>query len=216
MATEPSSTPYSIQEIKLVHGTEYFFVLEEATFFTIFQINRASARQLRNLLHHIALDQGQIKESLLLLAELNKSNTSISTILFRGHRRRRGQKLIKFTLSRSKGSCRVCKRRTEKSTVRATSLGLRGYDFAAVVCSETLSRASTSFPLEACHPRPYRWSRKHDDLLLLAQMPYDAERLKVYLEFHQLLVCSSEWLEHRREELLEDGKDTDFSLRLWM
>jgi len=71
-----------------------------------------------------------------------------------------------------------------------------GSDFAAVVCSETLSHCSTSVLPEERHSRPYRWSRKHDDLLLLAHMPYDVERIKQYLEFYQLLVCSSEWLEY--------------------
>jgi len=41
-------------------------------------------------------------------------------------------------------------------------------------------------------------------------MPYNVEKIRHYLEFHQLLVCSSEWLGQRREEVLADGKYKDF------
>lgn len=216
MSSEAQNTPYSIQEIKLAQWTAYFFVLEEDALVTIFQIDRACARRLWGFLQHVTLDERHTRESLSLLVELNKSTTlKHFTPLSRSRSTRPRQKRVRFPILCWQCSHRICKRGKKKPSVRAKFLAMRGSDFAAVVCSETLSHCSTSLLPEERHSRPYRWSRKHDDLLLLAHMPYDVERIKQYLEFHQLLVCSSEWLEYRRQELVENAESNNFSLYLW-
>jgi len=211
MPSEVQKTPYSIQEIKLGHGTEYFFVLEEVDLFTIFRIDRACAQRLETFLHHIALDPQRTEESLLLLVELNKISTPEFLVLLAKSRcSRLCQETFTSTSSRLRGFYRIRKTRGKRPLVRAKLLGIRGSDLAAAVCSENISHCSRSVLQDEHRPCPNRWSAKHDHLLLLANMPYDLERFKQYLEFHQLLVCSSEWLEKRREELLADRKYKDF------
>ncbi len=84
---------------------------------------------------------------------------------------------------------------------------MRGEDIAAVVSHDTRTDDVACSSMQALVSRPFRWVDKHDVILLLAHMPYDLESVKRYLDFYQLLVCSSEWLEFRLGQLLRDGKE---------
>lgn len=73
---------------------------------------------------------------------------------------------------------------------------IKGEDLANAI----LLNGAVGYTVQTEVARPFHWVEKRDGLLLLACKSYSIEQ---YLEFFQLLVCSSEWIEFRLGQLLQ-------------
>ncbi|KAI9880529.1 MAG: hypothetical protein M1830_002569 [Pleopsidium flavum] len=212
MSSGSEKIAYSVQAIKLVHGSEYFLVVEEATQCSMYQLTQAGQNRIRPLLEQIQLPQEPISESLRLLEAIGKSTVGeLQSLLGPRTRKRSGlhKKCLLLSAFSLQGRYRITKLKPKKRVIWLKRSRIRGEDLAATVSIDVLADdlACQSTYMEALVSRPFRWSDKHDALLLLAHEPYDVGSIERHLEFYQLLVCSSEWIEFRLEQLLRTGKD---------